>query len=274
MAITIIAFAGILFSAASPYLPRGLPLWAFVSLIVIISIFFLARVMRLSNQIESLFLETFSDGARSMEGKRGEIMRRKIEARHPWPIRLMEAVVSEGSHGAGKRIRELNMRSEGGAMVLAICRGGHTFFDPGPEVPLFPGDRVMLLGDEQQAREAAELISGIEHGFTGVDRVGSIRICQVHIEESSPLHGETLAGGNLRRRFGVSIIGIERNEERIISPAASEILQSGDLLLLAGSADATERFAKELDCTITDQLSETIKGSNDDDPPHLGHALD
>ncbi|HQU09749.1 MAG TPA: TrkA C-terminal domain-containing protein, partial [Opitutales bacterium] len=60
------------------------------------------------------------------------------------------------------------------------------------------------------------------------------------------LIGETLAGANLRRRYGISVVGIQRGEQRITSPQAEEMFLSNDLLLIVGDPVDLERFKEDL----------------------------
>lgn len=188
-------------------------------------------------------------------------------------MRLVEAELSLESFASGKRIKELGMPSVGSAMILAVCRGGMTFFDPGPEAPLFPGDRVMILGEEKEAKAAAELLSKEKYGRGNVGTDGEFCIHQAVVNDASILHGETLAGSNVRRRFSISIIGIEREGLRNVSPKASDIIQQGDVLLVAGNAHSVERFGKEAGCRLLSMEPKQDRVTSESD--HIaGHALD
>ncbi|MDP3910747.1 MAG: TrkA C-terminal domain-containing protein, partial [Gemmatimonadales bacterium] len=62
----------------------------------------------------------------------------------------------------------------------------------------------------------------------------------VRIESGSTGVGRSLAELNLRGRSGATVLAISRQGQSIVVPAAGERLQTGDVLALAGSAEAIE----------------------------------
>ncbi len=50
----------------------------------------------------------------------------------------------------------------------------------------------------------------------------------------------------IRSRFHVTIVGIQRGEKRMVGPNPHEILNDGDLLLIMGSQENLDKFKAEL----------------------------
>ena len=67
----------------------------------------------------------------------------------------------------------------------------------------------------------------------------------LHLPEGCPAVGRTLAELNLRGRTGATILAISRDGASVITPAAEERLQQGDMLALAGTEEAVTA-AREL----------------------------
>lgn len=66
---------------------------------------------------------------------------------------VMEVViVGPDAPGAGKLIRELELRSRTGASIVGIERQGQSIVNPGPDEELQAGDRVLLIGNLRQVR--------------------------------------------------------------------------------------------------------------------------
>jgi voltage-gated potassium channel len=62
---------------------------------------------------------------------------------------------------------------------------------------------------------------------------------QVLIGEGSPLSGRTLVEANLRQRFGVIVVGIQRADGRMeFNPPADASMQPGDFIVVLGRADS------------------------------------
>lgn len=75
----------------------------------------------------------------------------------PPPLRNAEmqtVVVRAGSRAAGRPIRELMLRSETGASIVAMERAGVSIVNPGPDEELLLDDQVLLLGTDVQLRAA------------------------------------------------------------------------------------------------------------------------
>jgi di/tricarboxylate transporter len=70
-------------------------------------------------------------------------------------IGLVEAVVSPHSKLGGKTLRDLQFREKFGLNVLAIWRGGRPYRSNLRELPLHPGDSVLLYGDRERIKMLA-----------------------------------------------------------------------------------------------------------------------
>jgi K+/H+ antiporter YhaU regulatory subunit KhtT len=89
---------------------------------------------------------------------------RQEEAK-PMPELLHEAEletieIPSGSVMAERRLREIPLRLQTGASIVAIERAGQRLINPGPDEILHPGDRVLLLGQADQLPGAKELLMG------------------------------------------------------------------------------------------------------------------
>jgi CPA2 family monovalent cation:H+ antiporter-2 len=82
----------------------------------------------------------------------------------PAPLRdacLEQITLPAGPH-AGQLIREVGLRSATGASIVAIERDAHTLVNPGPDLELLAGDRILLLGDQPQLAAARTLLENSE----------------------------------------------------------------------------------------------------------------
>ena len=70
----------------------------------------------------------------------------------------------------------------------------------------------------------------------------SMEILMVVVRTGSPCIGQTLAGLNIRTKFGISILAIERTDGVIPNPDGDTALHEGDRLIVMGTMDAVSRF--------------------------------
>jgi len=85
------------------------------------------------------------------------------EETKPMPELLREAEletleIPAESSVALRKLREIPLRSQTGASIVAIERSGERLINPGPDEVLRPGDRVLLLGQAEQLPGARELL--------------------------------------------------------------------------------------------------------------------
>ena len=67
--------------------------------------------------------------------------------------------IAKAANVAGKLIGELRLRTNTGASIVGIQRGGESIINPGPDEELRADDEVLLLGSETQLDAARKLLS-------------------------------------------------------------------------------------------------------------------
>ena len=87
----------------------------------------------------------------------------------PLPSLLHEAnleviTLAAGSPAVGKLIRELQLRTQTGASIVGIERGGVNLINPGPDEELQSGDQVLLLGNRMQLDAGRKALTPSAHG--------------------------------------------------------------------------------------------------------------
>ncbi len=78
----------------------------------------------------------------------------------PVEFRVEELDIAENCRVAGKTIRDSGIRQESGALILAIERGPEPLVvNPGPDLRLTPGERLVVVGTKDQVDKAAKLLN-------------------------------------------------------------------------------------------------------------------
>ena len=85
--------------------------------------------------------------------------------------------------------------------------------------------------------EAADLPAGL---------LEAAHLDSLRLAKNSPAAGQRIGELELRTNTGVSIVGIERESERIVNPGPEETLNEGDLLLLLGENTQLPKAKEEL----------------------------
>lgn len=71
-----------------------------------------------------------------------------------------------------------------------------------------------------------------------------LELAEIVIDPSSELAGKTLAGAEVRRRFGIIVVALKRGDKAIFNPDAQEKIEGGDVLVALGPLSAIERVEK------------------------------
>lgn len=155
-----------------------------------------------------------------------------------WGLSLEECVVPDQGVWAGKSIQEIGLRARTGCSIASIERHGFRINNPGPQSHLFPGDRLLLLGEPEQLEKSRAILRE-EYAVTAGEEQESIHdtvLETIVIPERSPVAGKSLAELNWPRLFTVQIAGARRGGAKTLIPGGDYRLRVGDEVLLLGSA--------------------------------------
>jgi len=71
-----------------------------------------------------------------------------------------------------------------------------------------------------------------------------LELAEIVIDPASELAGRTLAGAEVRQRFGIIVVALKRGEKVIFNPEAKERIEGGDVLVALGPLSAIERVER------------------------------
>jgi K+/H+ antiporter YhaU regulatory subunit KhtT len=183
-------------------------------------------------------MDSFQEEVHDIEEARRETVMAEIRQKYPWDVQVREIVLGEDSQLAGMKLRETQWRQRTGSMLVAIGREGHRVFDPGPGTPLFPGDRLFVLGEasELQAAEAdlvAKRRDALHIGFRRGER--ALRYPPALRRARGGDGWEHAGRGRCAlNRFGVTVVALQRDEERVTAPPPDLLLRAGDVIYVVG----------------------------------------
>ena len=153
-----------------------------------------------------------------------------------WPVSFLELRIRSDASAAGRTIRELPL-SGSGISVLAVSRGGRTFYEPKPDFRVFPADRLLLMGDPEGLKEAETMLNQLEAQRDPED-TDRFEIAEIKVSENSDLSGKSLAELHFRQKFGANLVGIRRGQDQITTINPAEHLQGGDCLIVIGRSSS------------------------------------
>jgi di/tricarboxylate transporter len=167
---------------------------------------------------------------------------------------LTEVHVSKASPLAGKPLRDLETVTKGklDVTVVGIVRGERTI--PAPSAAqLVRADDVLIVEADSQALQRLLEVARLElAGSKKLDKENlasdEIEVLEVVIASGTLMEGRTATDLNLRRRFGVNLLAVARQGERLGMRLGRIRFQAGDVLLLQADPLSFREVLPTLGC--------------------------
>ncbi|TDQ08850.1 cation:proton antiporter [Pedobacter metabolipauper] len=189
-------------------------------------IVFSRKLQAFYDKLEKRFLLNLN--AREAQNAQPEIL--------PWDTHLEELVVAPESSLVGKTLMELSVRENYGVNIALIERGTIMIPTPGREDRLYPHDKVLVIGTDDQLAAIKELFQGNidEHKEASFPKK-DMTLQKIVINSSSPVFGQTIRNSGIRETTQGLVVGIERNGERILNPDSNLIFENEDVVWIVGN---------------------------------------
>jgi monovalent cation:H+ antiporter-2, CPA2 family len=163
-----------------------------------------------------------------------------------WNLRLDDSVVPDDAAYAGCDLAQLAIPSRFGCSVIEVERNGYVITRTGPDLRVYPGDKLLLLGKNEGLAAARDFILGEKKAIDESTEEFSGSILQTHTLPEGAHSGKTLAQLPIARETGVRVVGIQRGDTQIINPGGEQALHTGDALLVVGTLDELRDFRRWL----------------------------
>ncbi|WP_445719592.1 cation:proton antiporter domain-containing protein [Flavobacterium sp.] len=216
------------------------PIIAFVALVIgIVSyILFPKRLHSFYNKIESHFLINYNDREITKQTNKRQIVL------SPWDGHMTEFTIAAASNLAGKSLKSLKIREQFGINIASIKRGDITINIPVRSERLFPGDEINVIGTDEQVKLFKSYLDKHEIDEPETLAKEDIILQQLALKNRVCI-GKSIRDSEIREKTHGIIVGIERNGKRILNPESHWILESDDILWIAGDRKKINEFLKQ-----------------------------
>lgn len=196
------------------------------ALIILGMTIFSRKLQAFYDRMEHRFL--YNLNAREEQNKQPEIL--------PWDTHLTELTISPESKLVGKSLIELAVREKYGVNIALIERGNKMIPTPGRDERLYPNDKVMLIGTDDQLAAVNELFKSPEEdnqesSFPKKD----MTLQKIVINTSSPVFAQSIRASGIREKTQGLVVGIERHGVRILNPDSNLIFENEDIVWIVGN---------------------------------------
>lgn len=194
---------------------------------------FSRKLQNLYERVEQRFLTNLN------EREQQKISRSAIA---PWDMHLTDFEVMPDTTGIGKPLEELGFREKYGINIALIERGNHVISLPGRHERLYPGDKISVIGTDEQLEKFKELFEHPEPAAPENSDNGEIGLHTFTIQKNSALRGLSLRKSGIRENAHALVVGIERNGQRITNPESHLIFEDGDIVWVVGDKATLAAF--------------------------------
>ena len=141
----------------------------------------------------------------------------------------------------GKSLSDIGVREKSGVSILRIVRNGMNINIPGGEVVLFPEDKIVVAGSDEQIGVFANMLSD-SVDLNSRQKRTHVNLERFRITENSRLAGVSILKSKIRENGGCIVMAIERNNEVYMNPQPNMVLMVNDILVVAGETEKIHNF--------------------------------
>ncbi|TCC86627.1 sodium:proton antiporter [Pedobacter frigiditerrae] len=198
---------------------------ALIALILVVSvmIIFSRKLQSFYNKLETRFILNLN----ARENRTPNIL--------PWDTHLTEITVAPESELVGKTLVDLKIREQYGVNIAMIERGKINISTPNRDERLYPYDKLLVIGTDDQLANIKPLFEGIVDETLVSIPMEDMSLQKIVINSKSPVFGQTIRDSGIREQTQGLVVGIERNGERILNPDSNLTFENGDIVWIVGN---------------------------------------
>ncbi len=242
--ILLMFYGSVFLLVAAKYFPTGYAFVAFLMITGIVGWIFWKKLVHLHHNWETAVVKSMASEAQDRISQKISTNLQALESREPWDVSVEPVILSPDSKWVGMEVREIDLRANTGALIAGIERNGFELVSIDPTTHLYPNDQIFLLGESDQLKQANDYLN--QRSEDGPSKTEPFVFTREIIPPLCDWIGMRIQDTEIRTRFQVTIVGIQKGENRIIGPSPEQILDEGDLILLMGSSEKLEKFKREL----------------------------
>lgn len=188
-------------------------------------------------RIENRFLENYNDRE----------IQRYARGRHelaPWDAIISRFDIPVGSPVVGITLQQLAFRERFGINIAMIKRGDdYTIMAPERNEKLYPGDEVFAIGTDEQLAQFRKQIEASNQDYEPAHD-DDIVLKKLTEQEMERFAGKTIRESDIRIITNGIVVGVERDNKRILNPESNFIFEKGDSIWIVGHKDLIGKLSE------------------------------
>ncbi|WP_321332655.1 cation:proton antiporter [uncultured Bacteroides sp.] len=142
----------------------------------------------------------------------------------------------------GQTLLELQLGKKYDVHVVSILRGKRRINIPGPDVRLFPRDKIQVIGTDEQLNVFTKEMLDAASLEEDIAEKSTMMLKQFVIDADSDFLGVKLRDSGIRDRYRCLIVGVERRGNALMTPDVDEPFEEGDVVWVVGENKAVHQL--------------------------------
>lgn len=210
-----------------------------VPVIIIILFFFSQKIQSFYQRLEGRFLSNLNARERiaADEMEKQQALKKQFNPQSdlsPWDAHMVDLEVNPHAQYVGKTLVELSWRERYGINIAYIKRGDKLIYAPNRNNRLLPFDQVGIIATDDQVNRFKPVFDSAENIEQEEHDVDDIILQKIVVDEHNKLKGLSIRESRIRERTNGLVVGIERDEERILNPDSNASFEWGDIVWIVG----------------------------------------
>jgi len=208
-----------------------------VGIAAVVAIVSSRSIKRRSILLERLFINNLRsrDIEAQVSGKKRPLYEGRLLDRD---IHIADFEVPSNSLWMGKTLKQLELRRKYGVHVSSILRGSRRHNIPDGESIIFPGDRLQLIGSDDQLDKLRHALETEVQGDDYDVEKREMKLHQFIITSRSPFLGKTLEESGIRSHYCCMVVGMEEGKENLSAVSPTHRFEDGDIIWVVGEEEA------------------------------------
>ena len=160
-------------------------------------------------------------------------------------IHISECEVPVDSTWGGKSLQQLHLRQRFGIDMSSIMRGSQRLNIPNGETIIFPGDKLQVIGNDEQLQKFATSIAQDIYPEDLEIEKREMKLRQLIISSKSEFCGKSLIESGIRDKYNCMVVGLEEGQENLTKIAPSYVFQKGDILWIVGEESDLQKIMEK-----------------------------
>ena len=141
-------------------------------------------------------------------------------------------------------LRGLKFRNRFGIHVSSVLRGQQRINIPNGETIIFPGDKLQIIGNDEQLHKFNEALEGELIPEDPYIEKREMKLQQFEITKGNQFIGKTLKESGIRNQYNVMVVGVEEGQDSLTMIDPSRKFTEGDIIWVVGEKDNLNKLEK------------------------------